>query len=96
MLLQKEFVLLCHLHLSLTHALAGTGRMCVQSAAFVFCHVRGHYIAPASLSTAPPGDKILFFDSRAAAAGGGGVPVQILLSDAGKVLKTCVLYRLTD
>lgn len=67
---------------------AGSGNLCLQSAVFIFCHVRASYIAVDAASR-----KMLpFFDSRAAStegsAKGRGVPVHLMLSDGGSVLET--------
>jgi hypothetical protein len=86
---------------------AGAGGQCPQSAVFIFCHVRAHYLVsptaspPASMPCPAPAVSAaaetqdgsgarIFFDSRAAGAQGAGLPVRMMLSDAGRVLDTCV------
>ena len=70
----------------------GTGGMCPQSDAHVFCHVRGYYVlgSPRAAADAPVEDSKmqLFFDSRGSGDAGSDAPVQLLLSDAGNMLES--------
>lgn len=79
----------------LTPAPSGNGGPCPQSAAFVFCHVVGHYMRPETPNPSKPsssykrnGDMVPFFDSRAGSTRGAGMPVHMLLSDSGRVIES--------
>ena len=78
-----------------TPAPSGTGGPCPQSAAFVFCHVLGHYMRAGTPIPSKPspsnkrnGDMVPFFDSRAGSTRGAGTPVHMLLSDSGRVIES--------
>ena len=73
----------------MTSLVPGTGGMCPQSDAHVFCHVRGHYVV-GSPQAAPVNDSKmqLFFDSRGSGDAGSDAPVQLMLSDAGNMLES--------
>jgi len=77
----------------MTSLVPGNGGLCPQSAAYVFCHVRGHYVkgGPRAGGAAAEdgGSKMqLFFDSKNGSDAGGDAPVQLLLSDAGNMLES--------